>query len=326
MLLSTEGLPGPVIMNRFGNSRASSVRDRSAAHLAICRAASDRRRSGCRLQQRTGHRIEAGREYDGCRIRIRSRRPSPCAVISLIGVLAHIDQRHVVPVVSPVVVGVDEMRLVPMGWFFGASSSAVAGSADVAQFCLRTNSAAVSLACGSMIRSLKAAMNSVPPAAHRFLIWLPLFVRDLERRLVVRIVAGCRYACAAPFAQRGIMGFPRLAYASRHRPVARRDAEFGVRWNTVRCAACLAITGIAWIADEPVPITPTRIPVKSTPSCGQCPVWYTLAGKALDPREIRHPRGGQAAGRHHAVARRHDVATDRCGWSSDASHGRSRPR
>jgi len=31
--------------------------------------------------------------------------------------------------------------------------------------------------------------------------------------------------------------------------------------------------GIDWIADEPVPITPTVLPVKSTPSCGQLPVW-----------------------------------------------------
>ena len=30
--------------------------------------------------------------------------------------------------------------------------------------------------------------------------------------------------------------------------------KFGVRWNTVRCAACAAITGMAWMADEPVPM------------------------------------------------------------------------
>ena len=49
--------------------------------------------------------------------------------------------------------------------------------------------------------------------------------------------------------------------------------KFGVRWNTVTCAACSAITGIDWIAEEPVPTTATRRPVKSTPACGQCPVW-----------------------------------------------------
>ena len=34
--------------------------------------------------------------------------------------------------------------------------------------------------------------------------------------------------------------------------------KFGVRWNTVRCSACSAMSGIDWIPDEPVPTTPTR--------------------------------------------------------------------
>ena len=46
-----------------------------------------------------------------------------------------------------------------------------------------------------------------------------------------------------------------------------------VRWNTVRCAASLAISGIDWIPEEPVPITATRLPSKDTGSCGQRPVW-----------------------------------------------------
>lgn len=32
------------------------------------------------------------------------------------------------------------------------------------------------------------------------------------------------------------------------------------------------MSGMAWMADEPVPITPTRLPVKETRSCGQLPV------------------------------------------------------
>jgi len=40
-------------------------------------------------------------------------------------------------------------------------------------------------------------------------------------------------------------------------PLCAGTLKFGVRWNTVRCAAWAAICGIAWIADEPVPITPT---------------------------------------------------------------------
>jgi hypothetical protein len=36
----------------------------------------------------------------------------------------------------------------------------------------------------------------------------------------------------------------------------------------VRCAHCGAISVIVWIADDPVPITATRLPVKSTPPSG----------------------------------------------------------
>jgi hypothetical protein len=34
----------------------------------------------------------------------------------------------------------------------------------------------------------------------------------------------------------------------------------GVRWKTKRCAACAAMIGIDWMAEEPVPMTPTRCP------------------------------------------------------------------
>ena len=47
--------------------------------------------------------------------------------------------------------------------------------------------------------------------------------------------------------------------------------KFGVRWKTMSEAPA-ARYGMDWIADEPVPITPTRLPAKSTPSWGQRPV------------------------------------------------------
>ena len=59
--------------------------------------------------------------------------------------------------------------------------------------------------------------------------------------------------------------------------------KFGVRWKTVSCAACAAITGIDWIAEEPVPMTATRRPVRSTPSCGQRLVKYTSPWKRSVP-------------------------------------------
>ena len=71
--------------------------------------------------------------------------------------------------------------------------------------------------------------------------------------------------------------------------------KVAVRWNTVSSAACSAMIGIDWMADEPVPIMPTRCPVKSTPSWGQRPVWYVGPSKVSAPgisgvlAELRHP-------------------------------------
>jgi hypothetical protein len=59
--------------------------------------------------------------------------------------------------------------------------------------------------------------------------------------------------------------------------------KFGVRWKTVSSAACAAISGIDWMPDEPVPMTATRLPVKSTPSCGQRPVKKTCPWKRSAP-------------------------------------------
>jgi len=50
--------------------------------------------------------------------------------------------------------------------------------------------------------------------------------------------------------------------------------KLAVRWNTVRCAASLATTGMTWMPVDPVPMMPTRWPAKSTPSLGHFEVWY----------------------------------------------------
>ena len=63
--------------------------------------------------------------------------------------------------------------------------------------------------------------------------------------------------------------------------------KFGVRWNTVNWAASSAITGIAWIAEDPVPITATRLPLKSTGSFGHLEVWYHSP-----PKDSRPGKGG----------------------------------
>jgi hypothetical protein len=43
------------------------------------------------------------------------------------------------------------------------------------------------------------------------------------------------------------------------------------------------MNGIDWMPDDPVPITPTRWPVRSTPSWGQRPVWR------VRPRNVSIP-------------------------------------
>ena len=56
-----------------------------------------------------------------------------------------------------------------------------------------------------------------------------------------------------------------------------------VRWNTVSSAACSAMTGMAWMPEAPVPITPTRWPVKSTGSRGHIPVCSERPAKLSAP-------------------------------------------
>ena len=60
--------------------------------------------------------------------------------------------------------------------------------------------------------------------------------------------------------------------------------------------------------DEPVPMTATRRPVKSTSWCGHRAVWYVAPAEAVDPVDLRELWGGQATGGHHHEPRRHRVA------------------
>src|SRR6202035_5831990 len=60
-------------------------------------------------------------------------------------------------------------------------------------------------------------------------------------------------------------------------------AKFAVRWNTYRCSATAAISGATWIPEDPVPTSPTRLPVKSTPSFGHRDVWYQDPSNSARP-------------------------------------------
>ena len=74
---------------------------------------------------------------------------------------------------------------------------------------------------------------------------------------------------------RGERTYNGVALLSRTEPHPTRDALPGDPKDTQSRYLEAAISGIDWIAEDPVPITATRLPVKSTGSCGHLPVKYT---------------------------------------------------
>ena len=60
-------------------------------------------------------------------------------------------------------------------------------------------------------------------------------------------------------------------------------AQFGRRWNTVSVPASLATSGMSWMAVAPVPITATRLPVRSMGSWGQWKEWKAGPSKLSMP-------------------------------------------
>ena len=73
-------------------------------------------------------------------------------------------------------------------------------------------------------------------------------------RAATRLTSRCAFQAAA---RSGSVG-----------PLCAGTLKLGVRWITKRRSACLAISVTAWIPEEPVPMTATRLPVKSTGSSG----------------------------------------------------------
>ena len=61
----------------------------------------------------------------------------------------------------------------------------------------------------------------------------------------------------------------RFSWSAGTGPLCAGMEKFAVRWKTVSWLAWRAMSGMDWMPDEPVPMTATRWPVKSTPSCGQ---------------------------------------------------------
>ena len=177
------------------------------------------------------------------------------------------------------------MRFVPSGWSYGQSSSATSGSVDALADLrrARTRTAARSRRGRRRGRSRPSGGRSRRRrSAPRTRARAPRASRP--RRSADARSTGCRPTSCAP---RG--GTRRSGACARRspRPRAARSRpgtlKFAVRWKTVSCAASAAITGIACTAEDPVPITPTRLPVKSTPSCGQRPVWCSSPANVSRP-------------------------------------------
>ena len=68
----------------------------------------------------------------------------------------------------------------------------------------------------------------------------------------------------------------------------------------------MATTGIICTPVEPVPMTPTRLPVKSKPAAGQRLVYSDGAGEGVHSCDVRFQRHREDA------RRRHDERRDEC--------------
>ena len=72
--------------------------------------------------------------------------------------------------------------------------------------------------------------------------------------------------------------------------------QLAVRWYTVSEATSPAMAGITCTPLDPVPMTATRLPAKSTGVVGHRPVWYDSPRKSLAPGHVREVRHREDAG------------------------------
>ena len=124
-----------------------------------------------------------------------------------------------------------------------------------------------------------------------------------------------RHAAAGPARGLAVRGRSRSSasrLASGIGPLLAGIEKLGVRWKTVSCAACAAMIGIDWMAEEPVPITRDalagEVDALVRPAAGEVHLAREAIG-ALDVDLLRHR---QAAGGHDVEAARDLVARGRC--------------
>lgn len=92
---------------------------------------------------------------------------------------------------------------------------------------------------------------------------------------------GRRFAGA--FAQGRVLGLDPRHRLAVERMVDCGQAVVGRALEHVQVSRLACDLRIAWMPDLVVPMTPTRRPLKSTPSWGQRPVWYSLPLKLSRP-------------------------------------------
>ena len=266
MFASTDGLPGPVKVNRFGKPRHRRRGRSRPVRPRLRRAGARRGPSGCRSasSRRSARRSRSRRPARRARMPSSVVRP-PRLVIASIGSRRRLTSSHVVAVERLVVAGVGADAL---------GADRVVGGDQVLG----------DRGSSTIVADLRSSANSprdVVGRERRVLVREGLAEQHpavAPARLEHRLRPAPRRSCRAPSGGTVPCGEPAAAVDDR-RPTLRVVApdasaasssvsgrlgagtlKLGVRWNTVSCAACSARSGSTWMPEEPVPITPTRLP------------------------------------------------------------------
>ncbi len=199
----------------------------------------------------------------------------PFGVTSSMRVGAQVDERDVVAVERLEVA----RRRAPAACSRAGSRAAraprpISGSFTVRRTISRNSSTAISLASRSFAVSVQIRQRAEAELLERRLALLGGALEDLpvvggERRITAPVVPAVPLKdsyCSST--QLPVSALIAACSSSVSGLFCDGHVNAAVRWNTVRCSATLASSGIACTPDEPVPTMPMRLPSSSTPSSG----------------------------------------------------------
>ena len=307
MLLSTDGLPGPVTRNRLGKPavmRPSWVRG-PLDHFSL-----SGRPSRPRTSMSSSAPVIASNPVANT-ITSSSYSPSvvsmPRGVSRTIGASRTSTSVDVVAVVRGVVVRVDADAL---GTDRGRRTELLGGRgvADRRADLLAHEVGGRRVRVGAQRDVVERQQDAADPARlpallvrTRALLGRHLERRALRERLGMRARHAAERLTAPAAAARAYCALTACWSSGSSGRLCAGMLKFGVRWNTWRCRACSASRGIIWMPVEPVPITPTRLPARSTlavrPPRGVIP--GTL--EVVEPVDRGAVRRRQAPAGHDAV-------------------------